>query len=166
MIRYDPGMSADHLFIRAWRVSHQQSIEDLASKTGIPTTALEAFEADDRDIPLSTMEVVARGLGIPAAWLHTDPAEFDLLFKNNEEEEIDSADQAVPWHADPLFARIRQGSRGNRSLYTLLTALLESGDPKLIQAAEVNLKSLLKQARQTALPWQSRPPGHFEPPSD
>jgi transcriptional regulator with XRE-family HTH domain len=165
MIRYDLGMSTDHLFIRAWRVCHGQSIDDLAGKTGIPASTLEAFEADNRDIPLSTMEVVARGLGIPAAWLHTDPAEFDLLFKN-EEEEIDSANQPGPWHADPLFARIRQGSRDNRSLYALLTALLEAGDPKLIRAAEVSLKSLLKQARQTALPWQSRPPGHFEPPSD
>ena len=164
-IRYDPRMSSDRLFIQAWRVSHRQSIDDLADKTGIPAPALEAYEAGDPDIPLSTMEVVARGLGIPAAWLHTDPAEFDLLFKS-EEDEIDSADQPGPWHADPLFARIRQGSRDNRSLYALLTALLEAGDPKLIRAAEVNLKSLLKQARQTALPWQSRPPGHFEPPSD
>jgi transcriptional regulator with XRE-family HTH domain len=164
-IRYDPGMSPDRLFIQAWRISHQQSIDDLADKTGIPASSLEAFEAEARDIPLSTMELVARGLGIPVAWLHTDPAEFDLLFKN-EEEEIDSADHPAPWHADPLFARIRQGSRDNRSLYTLLTALLEAGDPKLTRAAEVSLKSLLKQARQTALPWQSRPPGHFEPPSD
>jgi transcriptional regulator with XRE-family HTH domain len=128
-------MSSDHLFIQAWRVSHGQSIDDLAGKTGIPASTLEAFEADDRGIPLSTMEAVAQGLGIPAAWLHTDPAEFELLFKN-EEEEIDSADQPGPWHADPLFARIRQGSRDNRSLYVLLTALLETGDPKLIRAAE------------------------------
>lgn len=33
-------------------------------------------------------------------------------------------------------------------------------------AAEVNLRSLLKQSRQATVPRQSRPPGHFEPPSD
>jgi transcriptional regulator with XRE-family HTH domain len=158
-------MSADGLFIRAWRVSHKQSIEDLAEKTGIPASTLDAFETDDHDIRLTTIEVVARGLGIPAAWLHTDPAEFDLLFKD-EEEEGNPGDGPGPWRADPLFARIREGSRDDRSLYALLTALLQAGDPKLIRAAEVSLRSLLKQSRQTALPWQSRPSGHFEPPSD
>jgi transcriptional regulator with XRE-family HTH domain len=158
-------MSADGLFIRAWRVSHKQSIEDLAEKTGIPASTLDAFETDDHDIRLTTIEVVARGLGIPAAWLHTDPAEFDLLFKD-EEEEGNPGDGPAPWRADPLFARIREGSRDDRSLYALLTALLQAGDPKLIRAAEVSLRSLLKQSRQTALPWQSRPSGHFEPPSD
>ena len=160
-----PTMSADGLFIRAWRVSHQLSIDDLAKKTGIPASTLDALEMDDRDIRLSTIELVARGLGIPAAWLHTDPAEFDLLFKD-EGEEADPTCHPAPWRADPLFGRIREGSRDHRSLYTLLTALLRTGDSKLIRAAEVSLKSLLKQSRQTALPWQSRPSGHFEPPSD
>ncbi len=112
------------------------------------------------------METVARGLDIPAAWLHTDPVEFDLLFKNETEEENDQENRPVPWPADPLIARIRDGRRANRVLYALLTTLLERGDDKLLRAAEINLKSLLKQARQTSLPWQSRPPGHFEPPSD
>jgi transcriptional regulator with XRE-family HTH domain len=165
LIRYDRVMSADGLFIRAWRVSHQLSIEDLAEKTGIPVSTLNSLETEDHDIRLSTLEVVAQGLGIPAAWLHTDPAEFDLLFKD-EEEESNPVGQAVPWRADPLFARILKGSRNDRSLYTLLTALLQTGDAKLIRAAEVSLRSLLKQSRQTALPWQSRPSGHFEPPSD
>lgn len=111
------------------------------------------------------IETVARGLDIPAAWLHTDPAEFDLLFKD-EEDENDQENRPVPWLADPLIARIREGRRANRVLYALLTTLLERGDAKLLRAAEINLKSLLKQARQTSLPWQSRSPGHFEPPSD
>jgi transcriptional regulator with XRE-family HTH domain len=166
-IRYDRamGIAAGGLFIRAWRLSQQQSVEELAEKAGIPASRLDAFETDDRDISLSNMELVAQGLGIPVAWLHTDPAEFELLFKT-EEEESDPEIQPAPWRADPLFARIREGSRRDRPLYTLLTALLEAGDPKLVRAAEVNLKSLLKQSRQAALPWQSRPPGHFEPPSD
>ncbi|WP_447602576.1 helix-turn-helix domain-containing protein [Nitrospira sp. Nam80] len=158
-------MTGEGLFIRAWRLSQQQSVDELAAKTGLSVPFLDALETDDRHINLSTMKVVAQGLGIPAAWLHTDPAEFDLLF-NDDDQEHDSEGHSAPWQADPLIARIREGSRGNRSLYALLTALLECGDAKLVRAAEVNLKSLLKQARQTALPWQSRPPGHFEPPSD
>jgi transcriptional regulator with XRE-family HTH domain len=158
-------MTEERLFIRAWRLSQQQSVDELAAKTGLSVQFLDALETDDRHINLSTMKVVAQGLGIPAAWLHTDPAEFDLLF-NDDDQEHDSEGHSAPWQADPLIARIREGSRGNRSLYALLTALLECGDAKLVRAAEVNLKSLLKQARQTALPWQSRPPGHFEPPSD
>lgn len=158
-------MGTEGLFIRAWRLFYRQSIDDLAEKTGIPVPALDALESDDHDIPLSTMEAVARGLGIPAAWLHTDPAEFELLF-GDEEEERDPADQPAPWRTDPLFARICEASRDKRSLYVLLTTLLASGDAKLIRAAEVSLRSLLKQSRQTALPWQSRAPGHFEPPSD
>jgi transcriptional regulator with XRE-family HTH domain len=158
-------MSSGGLFIRAWRVSHRQSIEDLAEKAGLPVAMLDAIETDNRDVTLSTIAAVARGLGIPAAWLHTDPAEFDLLFRDDEGD-CDPADHPPPWRADPLFARIREGSRDNRSLYLLLTALLERGDAKLLRAAEVSLKSLLKQCRHPALPWQSRAPGHFEPPSD
>jgi hypothetical protein len=30
----------------------------------------------------------------------------------------------------------------------------------------VNLRSLVKQAKQATIPWQNRPSGHFEPPSD
>lgn len=159
-------MSGQGLFIRAWRLSRQQSLEELAEKTGLSTSLLGALETDDRHVELTTMETVARGLDIPAAWLHTDPVEFDLLFKNETEEENDQENRPVPWPADPLIARIRDGRRTNRVLYALLTTLLERGDDKLLRAAEINLKSLLKQARQTSLPWQSRPPGHFEPPSD
>ncbi|HET6676479.1 MAG TPA: helix-turn-helix transcriptional regulator [Nitrospiraceae bacterium] len=158
-------MSGEGLFIRAWRLSRQQSLEELAEKTGLSISLLDALETDDRHVELTIMETVARGLDIPAAWLHTDPAEFDLLFKD-EEDENDEENRLVPWMADPLIARIREGRRTNRILYALLTTLLERGDAKLLRAAEINLRSLLKQARQTSLPWQSRPPGHFEPPSD
>ncbi|WP_447969293.1 hypothetical protein [Nitrospira sp. M1] len=51
-------------------------------------------------------------------------------------------------------------------MYSLLTALLQNGEPKLLRAAEVNLKSLLKQAKTATVPWQNRIPGHFETPSD
>ena len=67
---------------------------------------------------------------------------------------------------DPVTEPVLQGNQAGRDLYGLLTALLRHGDAKLIRAAEVNLRSLLKQARTASIPWQSRPPGHFEPPSD
>ncbi|TLY16734.1 MAG: XRE family transcriptional regulator, partial [Nitrospirae bacterium] len=35
-----------------------------------------------------------------------------------------------------------------------------------LRAAEVSLQSLVKQSKQTTVPWQTRPPGHFEPPAD
>ena len=54
----------------------------------------------------------------------------------------------------------------DRSLYVLLTAIMQSGEPKLLRAAEVNLQSLVKQAKQATIPWQNRPSGHFEPPND
>jgi len=62
--------------------------------------------------------------------------------------------------------RVLRGARHERELYVLLTALLQSGDPKLLLAAETSLRSLVKQARRPTIPWQSRPSGHFEPPSD
>jgi len=63
---------------------------------------------------------------------------------------------------EPVFRENQTES----DLHILLTALIRHGDPKLIRAAEVNLRSLLKQARIAAVPWQNRPPGHVEPPSD
>jgi len=67
---------------------------------------------------------------------------------------------------DPVMERILLGAHQERELYVLLTVLLQSGEPKLVKAAEASLRSLVKQSRQASVPWQSRPPGHFEPPSD
>jgi len=38
--------------------------------------------------------------------------------------------------------------------------------PETVAAAEMSLRSLVKQSRQATVPWQQRPSGHFEPPSD
>ena len=69
-------------------------------------------------------------------------------------------------NVDPVTERVLLGSREERELYVLLTSILMSGDPKLRLAVEASLRSLAKQAKQPTVPWQSRPPGHFEPPSD
>jgi hypothetical protein len=89
------------------------------------------------------------------------PQSFECLF-SDQEEEADS----TPSGADPVTHRILTGTRMDRSLYVLLTALMQAGDPKLLRAAEMSLRSLVKQSRQATVPWQQRPPGHFEPPSD
>jgi transcriptional regulator with XRE-family HTH domain len=122
---------------------------------------LEEIEADHVDPAMGTMEALARALRIPAAWLFESPQSFEALFKEADEE-----DASVPSQADPVTDRILAGSRMDRSLYVLLTTLMQAGDPKLLRAAEVSLRSLVKQSRQATVPWQQRPSGHFEPPND
>ncbi len=115
------------------------------------------------DPPLSMLNRISEGLNIPIAWLHYAPQTILRLWNDHEEE-----DPTLPEHTstDPLFERIFQVSREHQEVLTLLTNLIHHGDSKLIRAAQVNLQSLFKQVRKTSLPWGSRPPGHFEPPSD
>lgn len=149
--------------IQAWRLARALSVEHLAGKCGMNPTALSAIEADELDPPASTLDSLAAALGIPPAWLFGDPKLLDLLFTTP-----DGDDQETPPvdAVDPVLERILLAARQERSFYALLTALLQSGDPRLLRAADVSLRSLVKQSQQAAVPWQSRPPGHFEPPSD
>lgn len=155
-------MSVGHN-IHAWRLSRKQSVAALASKAGLPSASLEAIEAGEMDPSASALEKLASALGIPPSWLYTDPEHVNLLFDESDEKEAQNR-TADP--VDPVIDRILLASRYERRLYVLLTALLQNGDPKLLKVAEVNLQSLVKQSRQTLVPWQMRPPGHFEPPSD
>ncbi len=113
------------------------------------------------DPSTATIESLAGALRIPPAWLFETPRSFEYLFTDSGEQE-----EPTHSHVDPVTDRIVAGSRMDRSLYVLLTALVQAGDPKLLRAAEMSLRSLVKQSRQALLPWQQRPPGHFEPPSD
>jgi transcriptional regulator with XRE-family HTH domain len=122
---------------------------------------LDEIEAEVVDPSASILEALAAALKIPPAWLFSHPTSFHTLFDEPEAEE-----NSVPTGADPITERILAGSRMDRSLYVLLTAIMQSGEPKLLRAAEVNLRSLVKQAKQATIPWQNRPSGHFEPPSD
>ncbi|HNO35452.1 MAG TPA: XRE family transcriptional regulator, partial [Nitrospira sp.] len=99
---------------------------------------------------------------IPLPWLFIHPTELDLLCKDDEE----GASLSTLTGADPVLERLLLAAGHDRTLYVLLTALIQSGEPKLLRAAEVSLRSLVKQSKQATVPWQSRPPGHFEPPSD
>jgi len=149
------------LQIHAWRISRGQSVDDLAARSHLSPQALEAIEAEDTDPSASILEALAGALKIPPAWLFSHPTSFRTLFENPEENE-----SSTPAGPDPVTERILAGSRMDRSLYVLLTAIMQSGEPKLLRAAEVNLQSLVKQAKQATIPWQNRPSGHFEPPSD
>lgn len=147
--------------IQAWRHSKGISLERLAQTAGLPASELEGIEAGDVDPAVSTVESLAAALKIPPSWLFGHPTAFDLLFRDPEGEGTDCHD-----HLDPVTERILSGSRMDRSLYVLLTALMQSAEPKLLRAAEMSLRSLVKQSRQATVPWQNRPSGHFEPPSD
>lgn len=147
-------------YIQAWRLTRKQSLDALAGQAGLSSGSLEAIEAGELDPSAMTLERLATSLGIPPSWLYSDPKHFDLLMSDEESAE------SVAGGGDPVTKHVLLASRHARDLYVLLTALLQSGDPKLIRAAEASLRSLVKQSKQATVPWQSRPPGHFEPPSD
>lgn len=147
--------------IQAWRLSRSQSLESLSKTAGITTSQLEEIEADQADPSAATIESLATALRIPPSWLFDTPKSFDCLFTDS-----DDADPPPPEQTDPVTERILTGSRLDRSLYVMLTALMQAGDPKLLRAAEMSLRSLVKQSRQATVPWQQRPSGHFEPPND
>lgn len=149
--------------LQAWRKARQYSIVKLAAESGVEGAMIEAIEAGEKDPSVSTVEALAKALAIPPSWLYSSPQALDLLLGDPDEEGSLYPNLDSP---DPVTERILHGSRAERDLYVLLTTLLRYGEPKLLRAAEVNLRSLLKQARTTTVPWQNRPSGHFEPPSD
>ena len=147
--------------IQAWRLSRGLSLEYLAAEAGLSLQALQDIEAESLDPSIGTLEKFAAVMKIPVAWLFAHPHAFQLLFH-----EPDEAEDTTPDGPDPVTERILTSSRMDRSLYVMLTALIQSGEPKLLRAAEMSLKSLVKQSKQSTVPWQNRPSGHFEPPSD
>ncbi|HEV8539855.1 MAG TPA: helix-turn-helix transcriptional regulator [Nitrospiraceae bacterium] len=149
--------------IQAWRLSRKLGVATLAEKTGLPAASLEAIESGELDPPASALASLATALGIPVSWLYSDPRHIQLLTTDPDGEPVESPALTSP---DPVTERVLHGLEQERELYVLLTALLQSGEPKLLRAAEASLRSLVKQSRQATVPWQSRPPGHFEPPSD
>ena len=152
-----------HQSLQAWRQARRLSISRLAAESGLEGSVIEAIESGATDPSLSMVEALARGLAIPPAWVHSSPDAVALLLGDLDGDGAVSSSLETP---DPVTERMLQGNQTERDMYVLLTALLRHGDAKLIRAADVNLRSLLRQARTADVPWQSRPPGHFEPPSD
>jgi transcriptional regulator with XRE-family HTH domain len=147
--------------IQAWRLSKNLSLNSLSDIAGIPSALLDQIESQQVDPTVATIQTLAAALHVPPTWLFDNPRSFDCLFRD-----CDDAEDQAPSHVDPVTDRILTATRMNRSLYVLLTALIQAADPKLLRAAEMSLRSLVKQSRQTSVPWQQRPSGHFEPPSD
>jgi transcriptional regulator with XRE-family HTH domain len=158
--RYDSVMSIGPL-IQAWRLSKNQSLESLSASAGVSPSHLEEIESEERDPSSATLRALATALRIPPGWLFDSPQLFSCLFNDGDDQEEPGT--SCP---DPVTERIVAGSQMDRSLYVLLTTLVQAGDPKLLRAAEMSLRSLVKQSRQATVPWQQRPSGHFEPPSD
>jgi len=147
--------------IQAWRLFQKQSLESVSHLSGLSIDQLEQIEEDQVDPSVTTLQVIAAALRIPPAWLFDSPQSFTYLFRDSDErEDLDTS------QSDPVTVRILTGSQMNRSLYVLLTTLMQADDPKVLRTAEVSLRSLVKQSRQNTVPWQQRPSGHFEPPSD
>lgn len=149
--------------LRAWRLHRRLSIETLAIQSGFSAKTIEAIESDEQDPPASSLPHLATALGIPVSWLLVDPSQLTLLTTDGDGEQTVTPSAAS---VDPVIEQILKASRDSRTLFVLLTALLQNGEPKLLTAAETSLRSLVKQARRSSVPWQSRPSGHFEPPSD
>lgn len=147
--------------IQAWRLSKRQSVTALAERVGLPVESLEAIESGELDPSVSTLETLASAIGVPVSWLYGDPEHLERLLDADERAEAVQAGTV-----DPVTERVLLGSREEHELYVLLTSILMSGEPKLRLAIEASLRSLAKQAKQPTVPWQSRPSGHFEPPSD
>jgi len=149
--------------IQAWRQARGVSASALAKKAGLTTATVESIEADQTDPSIAVVAAFARILGIPTPWIFEDPKHIELWRDDSDGEHSTTLPVDSP---DPVMQQILQATRQDRTLFALLSALVQNGDPKLLRAAEMSLRSLVKQARQATVPWLSRPPGHFEPPSD
>ncbi len=151
------------LYLQQWCQYRQLTLAQLSDQTGIELQSLESIHNGSIDPSLSLLDLIAKELHIPTSWIHHDPYVIQRVWNDTDEEEPElPEDHSI----DPIFERMIQIRREHPELFVLLTNLVHHGDPKLIRAAQVNLQSLSKQIRATTLPWGSRPPGHFEPPSD
>lgn len=166
---YDAAMSGS-LYLQAWRMAKRQTLESLAEKSGMELSFLAAVETGEGDCTVSALQAIAGSLGIPPSWLYGHPDDLNRLLQSEDVEDDESGKaRTIADSIDPVLERILRSAGRDRTLYALLTALLQSGDERLTRAAEVSLRSLVKQANQATqalVPWLTRPSGHFEPPND
>lgn len=154
---------AHTLYLHQWCQCQHLTLAQLSEQTGIALETVRSVQEGSIDPSLSLLNTLAEQLHIPTSWLLHDPQVMERLWNDPDEEDPELPDD----HSiDPMFTRMIQAYRQHPELFVLLTNLVQYEDPKLIRASQVNLQSLVKQIRKTTLPWGSRPPGHFEPPSD
>ena len=149
-------------YVQAWRISRGHSVSALALKAAVSESTLESIESEELDPTVSVLQGLAAALEIPASWLYANPRHLELLTDSDD----DGADAAHAHSVDPVIEHVLRVAGRDPEMYVLLTAILQNADPKLVRAAEASLRSLAKQSKQPTVPWQSRPSGHFEPPSD
>jgi transcriptional regulator with XRE-family HTH domain len=166
---YDAAMGGS-VHLQAWRVAKRRTLESLADQSGLKPSYLAAVESGQSDCTVSVVQAVATSLGIPASWLFGHPDDLNRILQSEGAEDDEPSESGVITDSlDPVLERILRSAGRDRTLYALVTALLQSGDERLTRAAEVSLRSLVKQANQATqalVPWLTRPSGHFEPPSD
>ena len=149
--------------IKAWRLARGVAVATLAKKANVGLATVESIEAGETDPPITVVADLAKALDVPTPWLFDDPKNIELCFDDPDTD----GKRGLPIDStDPVTQHMVRAIRHDRTLFVLLTALIQGGDPKLLRAAEMSLRSLLKQSRQATVPWQNRSPGHFEPPSD
>lgn len=151
------------LYLHQWCQYRHLTLSQISNQSGIELETLQSVQNGSIDPSLSLLETLAQLLDIPTSWLHSDPQTIQRLWNDPDE---DHPELPTDHSIDPIFERMIQVRHEHPDLFVLLTNLVHHGDPKLIRAAQVNLQSLSKQIRATTVPWGSRPPGHFEPPSD
>ena len=161
-VGYDPHMSQE-LYLQPWCQYRHLSLSEIAEQSTLDLNTLEAVQNGSVDPTVSLLNTIAKHLQIPTSWLHYHPLTIQRLWNDLDD---DQPELPIDHAVDPIFERMIQARRDYPDLFTLLTNLIHHDDPKLIRAAHVNLQSLSKQIRTTTVPWGSRPPGHFEPPSD
>jgi transcriptional regulator with XRE-family HTH domain len=147
--------------IQQWRVKRGLSVKDIEQQAKIAPSMLEHIESGDLDPTASTLSSIAGAFGIPVSWLYADPKQLDTLLEEGTLTEDD-----LRGSADPVTDRILRAKKSHKDLFHLLASLIEHADPKLLQATETNLKSLVKETRRPLIPWASRQPGNFDPPND
>ena len=152
-----------NLFLPQWCQYRHLTLAQLSAQSNVALETLQSLQNGSLDPSLSLLDAIAIQLQIPTSWLHYNPHTIQRLWNDLDDDQPELPhDHSI----DPMFERMIQVRRDHPELFLLLTSLIHHGDPKLIRAAQVNLQSLFKQIRPTTVPWGSRPPGHFEPPSD
>lgn len=111
------------------------------------------------------MASIADVFGIPVSWLYGDPDQLDALTLDDPEESP-GPDSPLNGSVDPVMEQILRARPAERNLFHLLSVLIQNGEEKHLRAAEINLRSLIKQTRRSLIPWENRQPGNFDPPSD
>ncbi len=162
---YDARVSHD-VHLQAWRTYQHLTVDALAEKAGMSATLIADIESGLNDPSAATLARLSTAMGISPSWLYGHPQDLQTLLRTADEDEAESMLATSLARIDPIIERMVKSAQRDRSLYALVTALMQSGDERLLRAAEVSLRSLVKQLKPADVPWASRQPGHFEPPSD